>query len=135
MADTRLQTPGGPLAAGDADGVMIEHRSDLPSSGGGLVTGTFRLPRTEALAIDPHPHKGLVLLARCGSRYRSVTPFHGQIMFPDDVVVDGEQLQGSFSFDLWAETGLNEPGRYYVMVSLGVHQSNLLEFVLEPAGV
>ncbi len=116
-----------PAVDKDFIGVRIACPADVRHGAPIPVSGVFRLAKGAAKAIDPRPHRGLVLVVMHATGAWWVTaPFREVALFDDDEQADGEAVRGHFEVDA-AVLDAVPAGDYWISASLGEWLSNALK--------
>ena len=122
---TRMEVS--PALAANETGVVLTGPAHAQARRPLVLHGMFRIPRAAADEIGDHLHRALVLVVTTKGGYHASNPLRHLTTFADDETSSEVARQGWFNLDAWATCPFEEPGTYFVTVSLGPYLSNTLE--------
>ena len=113
----------------NSSGIEITAPKQLNEKDGLIIQGTFRIKYPdigipESATLIP---KQIVLVAVNYGSYSSCKPFYDIVVFNDDIQDDGEFCNGKFNLNVFDHVPLQHVGKYSLLMSLGIHLSNILE--------
>lgn len=112
-------------------GVVLEFSMKESSKTKKIIQGAFALPKNQDFKIHGPPHKAIVVTINFDGRYSVVRPFEEIIVFADEVEETKTAHTGYFQFDVYDYFKRTHAGACYVVSSLGINLSNILQIPIE----
>lgn len=112
-------------------GVVLEFSGKESSKTKKVIQGAFALPKNQDIKVHGPPHKAIVVTINFDGRYSVVKPFEDIVVFADDTEEAATAHVGYFQLDMYDYFKYTHAGTYYVVSSLGIYLSNILQIPIE----
>ncbi|PKM46538.1 MAG: hypothetical protein CVV05_02350 [Gammaproteobacteria bacterium HGW-Gammaproteobacteria-1] len=112
-------------------GLVLEFSAQESNKDRKVIQGAFALPRDQDNKVYGPPHEAIVVTIDFDGRYSVVKPFEDLVALVGDVEETKAALVGYFQFDMYDYFERTSAGIHYVVSSLGVYVSNILQIPIE----
>ncbi|MBI3560410.1 MAG: hypothetical protein HY080_01645 [Gammaproteobacteria bacterium] len=112
-------------------GVLLVFSEKESSQKKKIIQGVFALPKHQDVKVNGPPHKAIVVTINFDGRYVVVKPFEDIIALGGDVEETKTAYVGYFQFDMYDYFEYTTAGIYYVVSSLGIYLSNILQVSID----
>ena len=112
-------------------GMVLEFSMKESSKTQKIIQGAFALPKNQDIKVHGSPHQAIVVTINFDGRYSVVKPFEDLVAFADDVEETKTAHIGYFQLDMYDYLEYTHTGIYYVVSSLGIYLSNILQIPIE----